>query len=698
MVQLQYVNLSEIGFMSNAKARIENDVHTEEMTLSEALTRWMEITRVDPGQQSFRFGDMQVMDLHKALREALELDPSELTGMMMFDVVVERYFSDRAFGIKELLDEPEKVGTYLKQCNSLRTFLQQDHIKDEADDFRQKVRSAVDSYGALREDVSNMISDSMSLTLLRRDALRTLKHLSVHQFMQGQPEGDGVKPMYGKSVYQWNNINSLLAAMPAMPSGVTVNLIRHPVDAYRSYFVFAIRNGSNLFLFTDKEAKPHPLADDFTRRPERVLAARMERNWFPYQLLGAELNDNGDLYFPMSQTKTLVPYQKNVQAVIKIDALEPTQIIWLSMMLDLIMEKFWNQKYQAPAISYTAEMLQVENPLLLAAEKANLPVPNYPQLVLPKLTLGDLHSSKATEEQGGWAFGEGRNRWLEDRYCHLVDDSALNLIASDTEAFVRGKMENEALGEVKLVARGEIERLRYSESMKLKTLEASAFGDAKSLAADRLFMARVNYTSHINLLAQAEYQRRHKEVVKWVKDRMSSNMSNLQPLFANKEVWHDLGSPFGVTSGVFNTKTHQYRFMKRVELERRKGGGYEGDPTQNFFNHGNIWFHGGFKGSRYLCYETGAEARHLVRFSPKTIQDLAFMCGCEISDLPDVLQHWDCRAEDPSKHHNHLLNRVDPLEWNIHDPWADLSIEVFVLLSRSGMSTALSQSNSKLVG
>ena len=52
--------------------------------------------------------------------------------------------------------------------------------------------------------------------------------------------------------------------------------------------------------------------------------------------------------------------------------------------------------------------------------------------------------------------------------------------------------------------------------------------------------------------------------------------------------------------------------------------------------------------------------------------------GCEIKDLPDVLQHWvhgDIYSGNP------ILQKIDPVDWVIKNPWSDLKFGVAVLLA-----------------
>lgn len=50
-----------------------------------------------------------------------------------------------------------------------------------------------------------------------------------------------------------------------------------------------------------------------------------------------------------------------------------------------------------------------------------------------------------------------------------------------------------------------------------------------------------------------------------------------------------------------------------------------------------------------------------------------------IEDMPDVLQHWN--KYEPYVG-NHILNRIDPLEWMIENPWLELNTKIQIHLSK----------------
>lgn len=261
--------------------------------LPQILNLWVELTGADPSTNSFRLGNLDVRRMHKGLREALELDPSQITAYLLLEYFATHYFGDRSFSITELLEKPEQTTEYLKKAAQLLTMLRTPEIMNIGEVFGLAMRQAVRRYQADTTDVLKIIDDRHKLALLRRDALRSLDHLKVDQFLDGVPEEEGIPPQYNPQVFQFWNINSLLAAACRMPSGISLCLIQDP-DEYQSFFAFVVRNGGCLYVLSDVPCHAHPLASQFHHRADRDLDRRAEANHFPYHLLGIKYDKESD--------------------------------------------------------------------------------------------------------------------------------------------------------------------------------------------------------------------------------------------------------------------------------------------------------------------------------------------------------------------------------------------------------------------
>ncbi|MCP5904876.1 hypothetical protein NL378_29335, partial [Klebsiella pneumoniae] len=56
----------------------------------------------------------------------------------------------------------------------------------------------------------------------------------------------------------------------------------------------------------------------------------------------------------------------------------------------------------------------------------------------------------------------------------------------------------------------------------------------------------------------------------------------------------------------------------------------------------------------------------------------------EVEEMPIYLQHWN--PGDDAYVGNHILQRIDPLEWRLDNPWDQLSFHVSIYLSKRGLA------------
>jgi hypothetical protein len=594
--------------------------------LASALKLWIELTGVEPRERGasgrYTMGQLSVQRLHEEIAESLELDRTETTGRMLMSLIVQEYLRDTSFTADEL----------------------------------------------------------------RRDAMRTMSKLQVSQFLDGEPEAPDARPVYGRYLYRWANINSMLKAMVTAPSGVTVNMIQSASNPYGVHFVFAIRNGARLFVFTDKEQTPHPLAEGMWRRPDKVLAERANRNWFPYDVAGLKFNDEGRAYIETSRGRSIASYQTAVQPVKPLSALTPPQVIWLVMMLDLILDKFWRQDYRAKQLSYTGEMVRVATPLIEAAQVAGLQVVTTGRATLEvgAITLSDVVTEAVSEGDVG-SMGAGENRWLEDRYKHLVSTEALDVVQEAQGPLLLtsdGKVMPEAavLGGLSHFERED----RRQETVKVEALDPESFGTAEELRKNRLFLARANYAGQIAAHAEREFSERKDSIKQWVQDHMLRNLVNIEAIVAAKSVWVTTkwtgNSWDDRCSNVRYGPDGKREFLRRYDVQESKEhlyilAGGEG----NVMACKHPW-----KAGAPSCYYTGAPAAFMVILVPETAEQLAWLCGVEQQELPDVLQNW---SQLRKGRRNYLLNRVDPMDWKVENPWIrQLPFQLNVFLSKRAMS------------
>ena len=230
----------------------------EKTLLQQGVAIWQQITGVDPHATSGTIGNWSLRETFEPLEEALTLDPTEITGIFLLAHFLNSFLADKSLSLATIIDDPTLIDRLLLKPRELRILLSSPDVLEARSSFVEGLRKAIARYGAgEREDINKLLDTQDQLAILRRDALRSMSQLRVDQFLDGDPELPGVKPVYNRMVHQFWNVNSLLAAATRMPAGVSLNLIRHP-DAFQSYFSFVIRNGGNLFILSDVPANAHP--------------------------------------------------------------------------------------------------------------------------------------------------------------------------------------------------------------------------------------------------------------------------------------------------------------------------------------------------------------------------------------------------------------------------------------------------------
>lgn len=660
--------------------------------LLQALTLWRAITGIDPQAKKQTIGDWRLRETFTELQEAIDLDASEITAHLLLTHFLNSYLAEREVNLLTLLNDPQSVAVRLEKPRVLMDLLNRPELVEAREAFVASIAQAMERYGAAeRADVQTLLASHDSIALLRRDALRAIEKLRADQFLDGTPEPEGFQPVYVKTVHQFWNVQSMLAACMRMPSGVSLNLVRHP-QSMQSFFAFVIRNGGNLFVLSDVPEFAHPLQATMSRKPERELERRASRNWFPYDLLGLDYDEtSGRLYVKATKERGLVAVQNVALPLKPFAELEPETLVWCSMLMELIWTKFWRQGWKAPQLSYTADQLDSSATLLEHAKTANLPVLAYQHIGLAPLRKADVAADAVTDDEVG-RKGHEPNRWLEDRYAMQVPDEALNLIAAPEKVFALDQQS----GAISTVGGGyqglsdwQQER-ELGRRIQLVKLDATSFGSREQIQADRKYIARANFARTVRALAVEEFESRKDEVVAWYAGRVRANAANLLRWCRNDALWLDEGqqatfSHYTGSVGAVRTKEvegagmHRPRTVTRQLLKRHKL-----DPRAwEARLHASGVVLGGVKNGKLQCHLDGSVASYWVGIYPANSSELALVAGCTVSELPDVLQHWDLLDTYTG---NSILDRIDPMIWSCRNPWLKLKLSILIPFSKRAMA------------
>lgn len=655
--------------------------------MKRALALWKKVTGVNPDARSHTFGNWDIVHTFESVQEAIDLDPTEITATLLLTHFVNAYIAETDVPISQVLRNDPKLAQRLDACRELYVLIERPEIVEIREAFVAAVASALKHYKADdRDDIRELLSSPDRIAILRRDALRSIKNLKIDQFLDGEPSPASDRIVYNDTVHQWWNVNSLLAASARMPPGIALNLIRTP-DEYQCFFCFSIRNGANLFVLSDVPEYSHPLQGQMSRRPDRELGARAARNWFPYDLLGLEYDEEeGRLYFKQAEGTAIAPYQKDALPLRKISDLPANEVVWLVMMFDLIKERFWRAGYRAKELSYTAEMLKTDHALLDVATTANLPVAKYAPVRLAPLAIADV-ATEALPVGSVGSLGHQVNRWMEERYIGQINAETVNLVAPPEIAYAVAA--DGAIG--RKVVRGrddDFDDDRYSRepAVKLEKVSSSAFGTRKSLSDDRLFIARYNLSGQIDRLAQREYEERRKEISEWYRRRIEANADNLVAWAINDAMWVSDGKGMSFSGWRSNVGPARYVDTEDGRMMYRSLVSHH-DLAKDPYASGAGFFLPDYDGrTRQLCWFHKVKASFHLTLCPGKPRELALFAGCTVDELPDVLRHFDLYQPYSG---NSILDRIDPMEWHAHNPWIKMDFRIRIALSKRGMREAL---------
>jgi hypothetical protein len=642
------------------------------------LNAWAELAGVVPGATSFSTSSYDAAKKFEQATKGLELDPSGISTAMLAHGFYGKHVGATKFTLSDLLEPSADLNTLLEKTRGFKALLDDQAVTEDVQGFKDSISKALAHYEVeVSGDLAALLQSNVDMAELRLSALNSINQLRMDQFLRGEPEQPGVNPVFMKTIHKWWNINSLLAAAVRMPSGISLHMIGTP-KAFDTFFVFLIRNGGNLYILSDVAKESHPLRSSMTRRPDRKFNDRVNQNWFPYELADVEWvegeeEDEFHVYQTASKAKDLVTYQHESRPLSAINKLSAEPTVWLSMMFSLIMKRFWGTNEQAKELSYTGEMVLNSQALLQRAMTANLPLVVTPAFDTAVIDQQKISTEIATKDGIGETYNM-TTAWMVDRYADQVDDDVLNLTASEDKTIVLMLTDEGSVGVQPEAAEEKGRRVVASHPY-----PATRFGSATTLENDRKFLARTNFALSISMLAKAEFEARRQEIEQWYAQAVRRNLDNIIALCGNESIWIDDGENNGRETTTKNNYAACrsngsrlfHRFIGRIDV----GSDHGFWPSWMLYQSNN--------GYNPKCNITGAKASYIVGFTPANAQELAILAGCEVNELPDVLQHWTIRQH---KSGNQLIDRIDPMSWRLEDPWAGLCFGVTLALSKRGLA------------
>ena len=652
--------------MTNATSKNDaTDASREPHEIATALSLWAEVTGIDMDASGWRWGELSVREMNDELKESLRLDPSATSTFLMLECFLREYLAQRKFSVAEIMKNYKGLTEYLATAEKLFTMTQSDEVCELGAHFRSQTIEALKRHGADRPEVIAAVNDPDTLPFLRRDALRSLDKLRAYQFLAG-PDDPGHPQAIQQVFLAWDVNQLLLSARDMRMSGVALVLLRDPAHANRSYFAFAMRNGDNVILFTDKTQYAHPGQADIVRRPDKAFLARAWQNHFPYQLVKHHYDEDGRIVF--DPETGLVQHGVNLAPLADIGTLPPHQAIWIVMMLSLIADRFWKKAWRAETLSYTGAMIKVRDHLITDKSGARLPIAaQYQPIALNPLTRNDV----SRDSLAGTIQSETHhNAWIEERYKHRVSELIFNVWTPPAGVALQLPPKGKGNEIEKATDHG---HTFGDQPYKLLGFSPSEFGTETELKSDQIWIGRYNLAQQLQKFADEEYEERRKEVHAWYRKQVKANLPFLLEAIAKGEL-SAKAPPSGFTKSVDEPTERNILRFATLDDEHWKhihGAGVLLGAMNTSTRNKTTW----------QCIVTSAVASYRARFTPQMADAVALLAGCAIETLPEVLRHWTSNNHYSG---NDILDRLDPVETVLHDPWTKMDLSIQVHLSKRG--------------
>lgn len=616
------------------------------MTLKEKLELWVKITGVDPNQTSYsiRFdGGLSTWDIKKMndrITEALKYDTYGYFADAYLSVYFKKYLAKKQVSLQELL-ENKQMRQYMDDVKILYHEIQN---SDSGKQIMDAANRALDFY-----DLQHSSLEIFDIVELQVSANRCMDHkLQRLQFSSGTATSAGFK--VSKNIYMYKNMDALLlCAVNNTIDGVSLGYIRNEKQLTDSYFAFIIRNGQNLYLLTDMPKYSNPVQNRMIRCPGRNMSERIESNFFPYQTVAnIDTSDlwNSGRYGINETSNTLAKQSDQFRTLIgTFDSLDEQEAFWTITMLDMIKKEFYEQIPQYE-LSYTGSMLRIkqlpdtENALAIRS-------------VFPTIELQDIDITNTMEMEFEQRKDvDGINDYLIKQYKDQIDPAALNLV-KETERF-------------SLISSKYTERSYSEEKPIFIAFDRDTCGTREEILYTQKYIERYNYSKQIQRLLDEDFEKNRKTIVDLIQDRITPRIRELCKL---------------QLQGKLLNMTQVWKDGKHIPEKRPFGEvedfehWYQNNGKHTTFRYGYEWINK----SEMHCYFTHRKPRVVFIIKPRNLQDLLLLCGCEKSNLPKQIQNWN---NSPDYYGNPILQNIDPLLWNVNNPFEHLNFDISILVSK----------------
>lgn len=550
------------------------------------------------------------------------------------------YLAGQALPMWTVLSDPAGQH-YLNRCRELAEWATSAAVTTAEAEMRQDVTDMLASYGWDRPDVLELVNAPDALTAFQQDAIGSYMTLHYMAFLAGEPSEK--PPRFSQTVYGVHRRSDAVQLL-RRPDTADALYLFGVLDDERpamSHWLWGIRSGGCIGLWTDMVASRNPLHRFLTRRPDKALEERWAKHRFPYKLLGIWQEREGSALRIDRPNSTTALARTNGPAVPigRLSDIAPDEVLWAALVMREIQAGLYD-----PTVANAPVLVLRDDVRTPAAAGTALAVPDPHALVLPP-TSTDLTPQDVTGMRLG-RKSSGQHQWAVDLYG---GPGRATLVSLSEEVMVT------------LPGTG----------VEVDPLE-DFIGTPDEVANAQKWLARYRQAEQVRQAMEAEFARTKDDVLAWYTDHVLANRAYLLRAIGQGEwrvpcqVWDTEDAKFGPSP------VPQERNALSFGDEPWTAAVVLGDPNPNQRRWG-----------RMCAVRPSTRASMRAVFSPSTAEALALLCGCEVRELPAPLRHWKRASVYVG---NQILDAMDPLDVLMaKTPWQALDWRVVVALSKSGL-------------
>jgi hypothetical protein len=648
------------------------------------LECWLELSESSLDKTGrMTIGELLLQQGNKSLAEAMEADPEGVAALMLVSKNIRDYMNKFSYSLTDLVENPEGCTVKVSQAAEVMDMLKSTTIRNRIGEFKDSLSRAFKHYGLNQERSESLMVDEILLGELRMSALKSMDKLRLDQFTRGHSDS---RPTYNGVVHRFLSVSALVDAALHMKQNISLCVVVSGERNRNMFYVFAIRNGGNVYLLSDLNSPVNPVLAKLSQTATRDHYSRIDCHHFPYDLTRNKVAEgfNGKVN---NQPGLPVTFGSEGEAwpITSLVDLPDESLVWTIMMFELISKRFWQTNIPQVDLSVTGAMVKHRGLLKHMAEDQALVTKNDLQWRSEPLKSSDLTSVVGDEDTHTLSHEDDRaiNAWMADRYgaeASAIIDKLNEREKSDAESM-------DLLGSDS--ASTDYQKDRREPGL----IPNNWMATRKQIQSDRSYLARKAWAHELERLATEELDRERKAVKQWYKEAVEANLPALMDkIGTGNEYYHPftgaswsyVNRPFSAFGGNYKKDKdgkdgkdigHRLMVVDHVKARHSLGGRDLHNPT--------VLTKGDKKSGKPACVVTGSVSTYRVFFDPKVVEDIEFLTGVDRDNMPVFLKHW---MKDKPYIGNSTFARTDPLVAFVKNPWYKVNFAVIVYLSKRALN------------